>query len=399
VPGDVILCRIVKKKKRYAEGELMEIVRPSAMRREMPCPVAAQCGGCQWQQLTYPEQLRWKQQLFAETLIRQCAVDPATLQPIVAAPNEWNYRSRVQIKCQLTSAGFICGFFKPKSHFVVAMERCPVLAEPLNRLLSELRSLLSPSSFARQIPQIDLASGDCQRRRAVVHYQGPDVRGLAQLLLSLIADERLELLIQSAPERHLHSVIGSGGLAISVDEPPLALTYAAGGFAQVNLAQNRHLLQAVIRASNLTGTERILDLYCGMGNFTLPLALRSRQLCGVEDSPASIEMARYNAVLNQIENVAFYAQPAAGSLPALSREAGFDMVLLDPPRAGAFAVMHELLAMPVSRVLYVSCDPQTLARDLSVLLAGGYQLVSSQAFDMFPRTHHIESLSVLEYCR
>ncbi|HEY5672432.1 MAG TPA: class I SAM-dependent RNA methyltransferase [Malonomonas sp.] len=399
VPGDEIIIRVRKEKKRYAEAELIEIVKPSAQRRVMPCPVAADCGGCQWQQLPYADQLRWKQQLFHDTLIRQCSVDAGLLLPIVAAPDEWHYRSRVQIKCQLTSAGFICGFFKPKSHFVVAMERCPVIAEPLNDLLGQLRPLLGQSVFAGQIDQIDLSVGDCQRRRAVVHYQGADVVGLTELLLQIKADEKLELLIQSGRSGRFIPVSGAGDLTINVDEPPLSLSYAAGGFAQINLAQNRQLLKAVIAAANLTGSQRVLDLYCGMGNFSLPLARRARQVCGVEDYSASIEMARRNAVQNQLENLLFYAQPAEGMLSLLAREEKFDLLLLDPPRAGAFTLMDELLAMPVPRVIYVSCDAQTLARDLKVIINGGYRLVSSEPFDMFPQTHHVESISVLEYCR
>ena len=397
VPGDEILCRLVKEKKRYAEAELVAVVSPSAQRRELPCPVAAECGGCQWQPLPYAEQLRWKERLFHETLIRQCSVDSACLRPIVAAPAEWHYRSRVQIKCAMTAAGFICGFYKPKSHFVVAMDRCPVIAEPLNDLLAKLRSLLENSAFSGQISQLDLALGDCQRRRAVIHYQGADVAGLAELLFQVKGDGRLDLSILFGKNGQLRSVVGSGELAIEVDEPPLQLNYATGGFAQINLEQNRQLLNAVIAAAELTGGERILDLYCGMGNFSLPLARRAKQVCGVEDYSASIEMARRNALLNQIGNAEFHAQPAEGALTKLSRAGKFDLVLLDPPRCGAFAVMNELLRLSVARVLYVSCDAQTLARDLKLLLNGGYRLVSSQPFDMFPQTHHVESLSVLEF--
>lgn len=397
VPGDEILCRVLKTKKRYSEAELIEIVQPSAQRREMPCPVAARCGGCQWQQLAYADQLRWKQQLFHDTLIRQCAVDPVLLLPIIAAPEQWHYRSRVQIKCQLTTTGFDCGFFQPKSHILVPIERCPVIAEPLNELLARLHTLLGTSRFAGQISQIDLACGDCERRRAVVHYHGAEVAGLADLLQQLSGDQWLELLIQCRHSGQLHSVLGHAELAISVDEPPLWLNYAAGGFAQINLDQNRQLLNAVISAANLTGKERVLDLYCGMGNFSLPLARRAQLVCGVEDYRPSIEMAQRNAALNQIKNVEFYPHPVAGMLRQLSRTVSFDLVLLDPPRAGAVAVMAELLATPVARVLYVSCDAQTLARDLKLLLSGGYRLVASQPFDMFPQTHHVESLSILEY--
>ena len=397
VPGDEITCRLVKEKKRYAEAELVEVVTPSAQRRELPCPVAAECGGCQWQPLPYAEQLRWKERLFHETLIRQCSVDSARLRPIVAAADEWHYRSRVQIKCAMTAAGFICGFYKPKSHFVVAMDRCPVVAEPLNDLLAELRSLLENSVFAAQISQLDLALGDCRRRRAVIHYQGTDVAGLAELLRQKEGDRQLDLSIQFGRNRQLRPVVGCGELTIEVDEPPLLLNYTAGGFAQINLEQNRQLLKAVIIAAELTGRERILDLYCGMGNFSLPLARRAKQVCGVEDYSASIEMAWRNAECNQIDNVEFYAQPAEGALTQLSRAGRVDLVLLDPPRSGAIAVMNELLRLSVPRVLYVSCDAQTLARDLKLLLSGGYRLVSSQPFDMFPQTQHVESLTVLEF--
>ena len=150
VPGDEILCRIVKKKKRYAEAELVEVVRPAETRRKPPCPVADRCGGCQWQPLPYAQQLHWKEQLFRDTLVRRCAADPALLLPIVAAADEWNYRSRTQIKCRLTRDGFVCGFFAPKSHYVVPMERCPVLAEPLNDLLGSLRELLGGFGFCRR---------------------------------------------------------------------------------------------------------------------------------------------------------------------------------------------------------------------------------------------------------
>ena len=373
------------------------MVRPAATRRKPPCPVADRCGGCQWQQLPYAQQLDWKEQLYRDTLVRRCSVDPALLLPIVAADDEWNYRSRTQIKCRLTREGFVCGFFAPKSHYVVPMDRCPVLAEPLNDLLDALRELLAASVFAADVPQMDLALADCRRRRAVIHYHGSDLDGLLALLQQGIQDEQLDLLVQPGPRGDLLAVFGSGELTLQVDDPPLFLTYAAGGFAQINLDQNRRLLDSVVAAARLTGNERVLDLYCGMGNFSLPLARRAKQVCGIEDYAPSITMARRNAIENRIENVQFHARPAEGALAEFSREGSFDLLVLDPPRAGAFALMDELLTQPVGRVIYVSCDAQTLARDLALLLAGGYRLISSQPFDLFPQTCHVESLTVLEY--
>ncbi|NOQ51742.1 MAG: TRAM domain-containing protein, partial [Desulfuromonadaceae bacterium] len=173
-PGDLVQCRLVKEKKRYAEGKLVEILEASDRRRKPHCPVAEQCGGCQWQHLSYAEQLIWKERLFHETLIRQCAVDPGLLLPIVPAADEWHYRSRVQIKCHLTTNGFVTGFFKSKSHVVVPVESCPVIDTKLNECLTALRTLLAPTAFAGEIPQIDLAVGDEGAARAVVHYLGVD---------------------------------------------------------------------------------------------------------------------------------------------------------------------------------------------------------------------------------
>ncbi len=206
-------------------------------------------------------------------------------------------------------------------------------------------------------------------------------------------------MIQPGSKGSIRSISGSGELTIEVDQPPLRLNYAAGGFAQINLEQNRQLLDAVIAAAKLTGNERIIDLYCGMGNFSLPLARRAKQVFGVEDYSPSIEMARRNAARNGISNVDFYARAAEGALTTFGREDKFDLLLLDPPRSGASAVMQELLKIAVPRILYVSCDAQTLARDLKILLDNGYRLLASQPFDLFPQTHHVESLTVLESCR
>ncbi len=397
VPGDLVRCRLVKEKKRYAEAELVEVLQPAQERCQPPCPVADQCGGCQWQQLPYLEQLRWKERLFHETLQRQCQVDSSALLPIVPSPETWGYRSRVQIKCFKASERFVCGFFRPKSRYVVDVESCPVMAPELNELLATLRGAIAPSRFADRIPQIDLALGDDGRRRAVIHYLGSDGKGLSALLMSMVQSEDVALLLQTGRKDSLLSVAGDPQLTISVDSPEILLKYHAGGFAQINLEQNRRLVSAVLRAADLSGGERVMDLYCGMGNFTLPLARRAAAVCGVEDYAPSIAAARHNATANQLANVEFHASPAEGALERFGTAAPFDLLLIDPPRSGAFGVAKELVRRPVKKILYVSCDPQTLARDLTLLVNNGYRLVSSQPFDMFPHTYHVESLSLLEF--
>ena len=397
VPGDLVVGRLVREKKRYAEAELVEILEPSAQRVVPPCPVADECGGCQWQQMPYAAQLSWKERLFRESLIRQCQLSADVFLPIQPSPRQWGYRSRVQIKCHQAGDQFVCGFYRPKSRFVVAIETCPVIAPELNDLLVEMRAALTPTEFANQVPQLDLAIGDDGRRRAVVHYLGQNGRALCALLDPLARRLETALLIQQGRKDSLRSISGDPDLAIRVDQPPLDLRYGAGGFAQINLAQNRLLVDAALEAAQLTGAERVLDLYCGMGNFSLPLARRAHRVIGVEDFAPSIAMARRNAASNRLANVEFHVCAAEDALRRFGGDPGFDLVLLDPPRSGAYALAKQLCATPVRRVVYISCDPQTLARDLQPMLHGGYRLVSSQAFDMFPHTHHVESLTVLEY--
>jgi len=393
--GDVVGCRINKVKKNYLEAEISEIIQPSPVRRQPLCPVAGDCGGCQWQHLPYPEQLQWKESLFRESLIRQCGLDPDKILAIVPAEDEWNYRSRVQVKCYNSAAGFVTGFYRPKSHFVVSIHQCPIIAPELNILLMQLRNIIDSTVYASQIQQIDLAVDDNRKCMAIIHYSGRDLSAFSELIsgIKIAAD----LFIMARSKDKLVNIQGDGTLCIKVDHPPIKLEYGAGGFAQINLEQNRSLVKTVLDLAELTGHEQVLDLYCGMGNFSFSLARQAKHVIGIEDSAVSIKMARRNKHQNKIENVDFYKRSAEGALSFFLQQQPIDVLVLDPPRSGAVVTMHELLETPVNRVLYVSCDPQTLARDLKILVKGGYALVSSQPLDMFPQTHHCESVSLLKY--
>ncbi len=390
--GDVVVVRVTRVKKSFLEAEICEIVKPAPQRRQPVCPVAGVCGGCQWQHLPYSEQLKWKETLFRETLVRRCAISPDKVLPILSAVQEWEYRSRVQIKCALRKGTFVCGFFRPKSHDVVAFDHCPLVVAPLNSLLSSLRQCFAESPYCNEIAQIDLLFDARNHRGAVIHYGGNRVAALADFLRSTGIDA--DLLLKIPDRRTLLPVTGTGIFQIEVDQPPLALLYPAGSFAQINLDQNRVMVQKVLEYADLSGSETVIDLFCGMGNFSLPLARRSRAVIGIEASRRSVEMAKANCRNNNIDNATFHNRSAIGTLTEYGR---VDLVVLDPPRNGAAEVMNELVAAAVKKVIYVSCDPQTLARDLNVLVKGGYELVSSQSVDMFPQTHHCESITVLEW--
>lgn len=398
-PGDTIRCHIVRDKGRWAEAELSEILTPAPARIVPPCPVFGSCGGCQWQFLPYPEQLRWKERIYADLLQRQAGVTADVIRPIVAAPSATAYRSRAQFKCCHTPQGFQLGFFQRASHVVQGIEACLLLPDAINRLIPLLQASIDGSAAAPLISQIDAGSDDRGWVRLVVHVGGDFSSKVAEkvaaLLHPLAMQEDFALFVQEDRPGGLQQVCGEEDLIIHCDAPPLTLAYKAGGFAQINLEQNRTLVNAVLSAAQLHGDERVLDLYCGMGNFSLPLARRCREVVGVEDYAPSITQAKINADKNGLSNTRFYARPARGALRVYGQKSPFDLVVLDPPRQGAKDICPELIALAPPRILYISCDPATQARDLKTLLTHGYHCVSAQPFDFFPQTHHIESLVVL----
>jgi 23S rRNA (uracil1939-C5)-methyltransferase len=394
-PGDRIRCRIVRDKGRWAEAEMVDILEPAPERITPPCPVFGICGGCQWQFLPYSGQAQWKERIYRDLLQRQAGVAPENILPIVAAPDPYAYRSRAQLKCINTPQGFNLGYFRRGSHVVVGISACPLLPKGLNDLIPLLQSAIAGSGVAAHIPGIDVGIDDRNRVRLVVHVLGNAAPEVAELLRPLAIREDFALFVQDDREGGLQHICGEEDLVISCDTPPLALAYKAGGFSQINLEQNRTLLNAVLSAAGLQGTERVLDLYCGMGNFSLPLARRCAEVVGVEDYAPSIAQAKSNAKQNGLYNTRFHARPAAGALRTFGQKTPFDLVVLDPPREGASDVCRELIELCPPRILYISCDPATLARDLKTLLQNGYHCVSAQPFDFFPQTHHIESLAIL----
>lgn len=397
VPGDTVWGRLLSEKRRYAEVQAVKFERHSSQRCEPRCPVFGECGGCQWQMLPYAQQLSYKEQMFADILRRHCRVERELVAPVLESPLEWHYRSRVQFKCHALADGRLAiGFFRSGSHFVIDIESCPVAAPIFNELLPVLKEVLQKSPYATKIPQIDMETGDDERVRLVVHFFGEDIAGLERLLAPLRQERGLTVYVQQGRKSSLHHIGGSPDLLIEVDVPSLYLAYGAGGFAQVNLAQNRRMLTEALQLASPQPGWRVLDLYCGMGNFSLPFARRVESLVAVEEFVGSVEQGRANARRNRLTNVEFSARSARGACAALSGERGFDLVLLDPPRSGAKDVVADLVGQRVPRILYVSCDPMTLARDLKVLLDAGYRLRESRPLDMFPQTYHLESLTLLE---
>lgn len=396
VPGDRVRCRIVRRKKRFAEGRVECLLDPSESRTAPVCSVFGECGGCQWQHMPYAVQCTWKERIFRDFLVRGLGIEPALVQPIEPSPSPWGYRSRVQFKCHNTPQGFLVGFFRRGSHYVIPVRDCPVIHPLLERARRDFQAWLAGSRWAGSTPQIDLAVDDRECMRAVVHCLASDTDALAEYLRPRAEAANVAVFIQSGRKNTMQHVCGTSELIVEIDQPVLRLGYGPGGFAQINLPQNRALVREVIDMLSPHPPDRVLDLFCGMGNFSLPVARLAREVSGVEAFPQSIEMAGFNARLNKVHNAAFFARDALGAATDFSRETSLDLVILDPPRSGAYEVARELATVRPARILYISCDPPTLVRDLQPLLHNGYRVVRCRPFDLFPQTHHIESVTLLE---
>ena len=385
VPGDVLQVSISASRRDYSNGRLERIVSPGPSRRTPPCSFLPRCGGCDWQQITYPEQAAAKGRLIAAQLNRALGVelDPANL--MVPAPAEFGYRSRLRLKVKGKGA---LGFFELESNRFVEVDRCLLAGEDLS--FNPARQLAS--GLANRCDEIEIVKTG--QRQALVAYvrgrvQPADIKGAQAVAAN---DMVAGIVLRAGRDR---MTIGEPSVTIDL-EPGLQLTAAADAFSQVNQELNRKLIAAVMDQAAIEYGASVLDLFCGAGNFSLPVAKRGGQVLGVDADPIAIDAAQRNAAGLGFSNARFVAMEAQGMAPFLLK-AGYrpQIVILDPPRSGALELMKMIVNMEPTRVLYVSCDLPTLARDLRVLKEDGYTVSSVKAFDFFPNTHHCEVLALL----
>lgn len=405
-PGDRVRGRVIKEKSSYIEAELLSVIEPSQDRIEPVCPVFGQCGGCALQHLSYANQLQWKELLFAEQLWRFARVGREACAPIFGADSPWSYRSRVQIKLRWIDNRLLMGFYRSGSHFVIPIPGSCAIAHPrINDLIGELHPLLSRSPEPERIPQVDLTVSDSGESIVIVHYIGHDSHNIA----SFLADHLAELpsaggiWLQTGRKESLQLIAGIDQLTYSIPAglttgmPHLLMAFSRGGFSQVHYQQNLNLVRLTVEGAGLSGKERVLDLFCGNGNLTLPLASSTRNVVGVEEYEPSIADARRNAAGNGVDNVTFVCADAETEIRRLIQLGEtFDVIVLDPPRSGALQLMHQLPLLQPQRIVYVSCNPVTLARDVAILIENGFRVAKATPLDMFPQSFHIESVTLLE---
>ena len=356
-PGDRVRVVVERTSGRVSFASITEILEPSPARVAPPCPYFGRCGGCDFQQLSYEAQLAAKQEIISDCLRRLARVEISPREiPINGSPLQWQYRARAQ--WQHDARTHRLGYFERTSHRVCDVAACPVLSSPLQETFASLRRRMQDKTLPANITELQSVAGD---------------EGAA---LSPPLDD------ESARE-------------VSLTIEGYTYHFSADGFFQIN----HELLPALVAAATheASGTSAV-DLYCGVGLFTLPLARRFAHVTGIESNPAAINYACRNLDGARLTNATFECARVGEYLDSHAGElAPVDLVLLDPPRAGAEAhAIRGILALRPARIVYVSCDPATLARDLRALMQNGYQLESLAAFDMFPQTHHVETIARLK---
>lgn len=385
VPGDVLEVRLMSERRDYAMGELQRVLRPGAERRIPPCRFLPRCGGCDWQQLSYRGQLALKARLLAAELGRALGVDLEAEDLVEPAPAEFGYRSRIRLQ---VGAGGRLGFFELGGKRLVDVDRCLVAEDGLE--LDSARRLAA--ALGRRCRELEVVSNR-RRLMLIAHLAEPPSQADAALAQGLMENEPA---LAAVVLRGGGSRLALGNSEITIElEAGLALEVEADVFSQVNQVQNRRLIALAMAMAALAPGLRVLDLFCGAGNFSLPAARRGAEVTGVDSQPLAIAAAARNAERLGFTSARFIDSDAAQAARFL-RRAGYrpQVVILDPPRAGARELIGPLTELRPERVLYVSCDAPTLARDLRALTGGGYKVERVRALDFFPNTHHVEVVAL-----
>lgn len=409
LPGERAKVKVIKVNKGYGFGRLLEVVAKSPDRiEEPPCPIFDQCGGCQLQHLSYERQLKQKRKLVSDALERIGKLKDVVVHPTIGMTDPWRYRNKAQVPFADREGGLVAGFYQERSHQIIDMEGCLIQHEENDKVVQAVKKIASQYRIQGYVEQkhkgtlrhvvarygvntgqlmivLITRSAELPNKNKVIEAireQIPNVTSIVQNInpkrTNVIFGDKTTVLWG---EEHIYDTIGDVKFAIS-----------ARSFYQVNPEQTKVLYDKALEYAQLTGAETVIDAYCGIGTISLFLAKRAKHVYGVEIVPEAISDAKQNAKLNGITNVEFAVGEAEKVIPWwYAQGVRADVIVVDPPRKGCDeALLDTIIKMKPERVVYVSCNPATLARDLRILEDGGFKTVEVQPVDMFPHTTHVE---------
>ncbi len=399
LPGELVRLRRFRRRRRHDEAVMVEVLRASPDRVVPRCAHFGECGGCSLQHLSHAAQLEAKGRQVAEELERIGGVHPATWLAPLAGP-AWAYRRRARLGCKyvVSKGRVLVGFRERGSPHLADLQRCEVLAEPVGSLVKDLAILVGGLSIRDRVAQIEVAVADNATVLVLRVLDPPDEADLAKLA-EFQSRHAIELQLQPGGlETVVPLVPPATPLHYELPGLPAGIGFAPTDFVQVNAGLNRLMIERALELLAPIDSDRVLDLFCGLGNFSLPLARRAAQVTGVEGDPGLVARARLNASRNGIGNAEFHAADLFADVSQAPWARGdYELALLDPPRAGAREVLPVLVAGRPRRIVYISCHAGTLARDAGILVnQHGYLLVAAGIMDMFPHTSHVESIALFE---
>lgn len=406
LPEETVVCEYRNRRKDYDEVQVLEVITPSKDRIPPFFNAFGISGAVPLQHLHPQKQIEFKAEQLKKNLQRIAGItDYKELLPLTGPTENYRYKARLGVRYVAAKKRVLVGFRERYSNFIVDMDRAPILEEGIDRLITPLAKLIGELSLYNQIPQIEVAVG---------YYQGKPLRGLSFRVLERPNDKDIKklkqfeevnnviLYLQPGNEATTYALSEKGAsdqaLAYSLLKDQLTLYFKPYHFTQVNPFMNEKMVNQALSLLELKGNEKVLDLFCGLGNFTLALATKAKEVVGVEGDKSLTDWAEKNAKWNQLSNTTFFsADLTKDQNMAPWMQQNYDVVLIDPPRSGALEMIPYLNQLNPEKILYVSCHPATLARDIGALTQdGAYQLVSAGVIDMFPHTAHVESMAFLK---
>lgn len=398
LPGEQLTFQYLHTSSRFDEGRAVSWQQTSPVRVTPPCHHAGICGGCSLQHLAPDEQIKRKQDTLAEQLQHFGHLQPQRwLEPLTGPLQGYRSKARLGVRWVPAKGLPLVGFREKASRYLAELDACPVLEAPLDNAITPLREMIARLSIRDRLPQVEVAKGD-EEIALVFRHLDPLTAADRDILVDFCRTRGWHCYLQPGNESTTHRIWPESGaerLHYAHPDFDLTLAFHPQDFTQVNRAINRRMVVRALELLQVDASHRVLDLFCGLGNFTLPLARQARAVVGVEGSAAMVQRGTENALANGLANVSFHAADLTQDMTRQPwAQGGFERILIDPPRAGALEVIALLAGLGAERLVYVSCNPATLARDAGELAKHGYRLDAAGVMDMFPHTTHVESMAL-----
>lgn len=400
LPGETVNIEYTASTSKYDEAKVLDVIKASADRVTPPCQHADICGGCSLQHLDTQKQIENKQAALIESLEYIGKVKAGAILPAITGPTVgYRYKARLGVRYVAKKERVLVGFREKRSNFLALIDQCEVLHTRVGHKLSALAALIFGMDAREHIPQIEVAIDDANVVLVFRHLEPLSESDLSKLV-DFAKLEGFIIMLQPGGPKTVENLWPADfeSLSYKLEDQNIQFKFEANDFTQVNPKINQKMINRVLELLDIQENEKVLDLFCGLGNFTLPLAQQGAHVVGIEGSQELVNKAITNAELNNISNIEFHAVDLSAKLEGQRwLNATYDKILLDPPRSGAMEMIHHLGKLGASRIVYVSCQPTTLARDAGVLVNDyGYKLLSAGVMDMFPHTAHVESIAVFE---